>query len=194
MTTVRPHVSQYTPAEQVPEPGAAEMHHALDATYPRHLIRPGHPLWTPAELRDLTVRFSTELAGPLLDIVEIHDDQRWWARLGLTAGVELWLLSWAPGQGTEPHDHGGAAGSFAVLFGEIRENYRYPPAPARHADHGLGAAIGFDSRRAHRVRNVSAVNSASVHAYSPPLLPVRHYADLAAIPALETSGNQQESA
>jgi hypothetical protein len=179
-----PHLSEYTPTEPVPAPGAAELHPAFDVPLLHDLIRPDHPLWTPRELRELTSLVSSELAGTLLDIVEINDEQRWWARLGLTSGVELWLLSWAPGQGTEPHDHGGASGSFAVLFGELQEKYRYPAGPVRAAEHGMGASIGFGRGRAHQVRNVSSVNAASVHAYSPPLLPVRHYADLADVPAV----------
>ncbi|MCX2732320.1 cysteine dioxygenase family protein [Saccharopolyspora sp. NFXS83] len=176
------HVSQYTPTEEIPELGAVELHPALDLPLLRDSIRPDHELWTPKELRDLTTLAITELTGSLLDLVEVHDEERWWARLGLTSGVELWLLSWAPGQGTKPHDHGGASGSFAVLFGEVREDYRYPAGPIREAHHGTGSSIGFGAGRAHQVRNTSAVNAATVHAYSPPLLPVRHYADLSDVP------------
>ncbi|MEU6130166.1 cysteine dioxygenase family protein [Saccharopolyspora sp. NPDC047091] len=176
------HISQYTPTEEIPELGAFELHPALDLPLLRDWIRPDHDLWTPKELRDLTTLAITELTGSLLDLVEVHDEERWWARLGLTAGVELWLLSWAPGQGTHPHDHGGASGSFAVLFGEVREDYRYPSGPIRTAQHGTGASIGFGAGRAHQVRNTGAVNAASVHAYSPPLLPVRHYSDLTDVP------------
>jgi hypothetical protein len=71
-----------------------------------------------------------------------------------------------------------------VLFGELHEKYRYPAGPVREAEHGLGASIGFGRGRAHQVRNISSVNAASVHAYSPPLLPVRHYADLTDVPAV----------
>ena len=184
MTSVHPHISQYTPTEPVPAPGEAELHSALDVPLLRDLIAPDRPLWTPRQLRDLTSLVSSELTGLLLDVVRVDDDERWWARLGLTSGVELWLLSWAPGQGTRPHDHGGASGSFSVLFGELREDYRYPAGPTRTTHHELGSAIGFGSGRAHQVRNVGSVNAASVHAYSPPLLPVRYYADLAEIPAV----------
>ncbi|RKT85752.1 Cysteine dioxygenase type I [Saccharopolyspora antimicrobica] len=178
------HLSEYTPTESLPEPGAAELHPALDLPLLRDLIRPDHQLWTPRELRDLTSLVTSELTGPLLDIVRIDDENRWWAKLGLTAGVELWLLSWAPGQGTAPHDHGGASGSFSVLFGALREDYRYPAGPVRTSHHDVGASIGFGSGRAHQVRNVSSVNSASVHAYSPPLLPVHYYSDLSEVPPI----------
>ncbi|MBB5155367.1 cysteine dioxygenase [Saccharopolyspora phatthalungensis] len=174
-------LSEYTPTEPVPEPGALELHPGLDLPLLHDLIRPDHLLWTPRELRDLTGLVTSELTGPLLDIVRVDDEQRWWAKLALTAGVELWLLTWAPGQGTEPHDHGGASGSFSVLFGALREDYRYPAGPIRTVHHDVGSSVGFGSGRAHQVRNVSSVNSASVHAYSPPLLPVRYYSDLAAV-------------
>ena len=179
--TIATHISQYSPTDEVPALGDVELHPALHDQL-ADLVRPDTALWNARELRDLTSYVSSELTGSLLDITEIREDQRWWARLALTAGVELWLLTWAPGQGTEPHDHGGASGSFTVLFGQLRENYRYPPGPIRTADHEVGSAIGFGSERAHQVLNVSSVNSASVHAYSPPLLPVRDYADLNDVP------------
>lgn len=193
MTTARQHLSddkpstplaEYTPTEPLPAPGTLEVHPGLDVPLLHDLIRPDHLLWTPRELRELTGLVTSELTGPLLDIVRIDDENRWWAKLGLTAGVELWLLSWAPGQGTEPHDHGGASGSFSVLFGALREDYRYPAGPVRTAHHDVGSSIGFGSSRAHQVHNVSSVNSASVHAYSPPLLPVRYYSDLAGVPPI----------
>ncbi|GAA4619640.1 cysteine dioxygenase [Saccharopolyspora hordei] len=176
------HLSAYTPTEPVPALGEAELHPGVDLPLLRDLVRPDHPVWTPRELRDLTSLVTSELTGPLLDIVRVDDENRWWAKLALTAGVELWLLSWAPGQGTAPHDHGGASGSFSVLFGALREDYRYPSGPVRTAHHDVGSSVGFGSGRAHQVRNVSSVNSASVHAYSPPLLPVHYYADLAEVP------------
>ncbi|TDD03856.1 cysteine dioxygenase [Saccharopolyspora terrae] len=176
--------SEYTPTAPVPAPGEAEVHPAFDLPLLRDLIRPDHLNWTPRELRDLTGLVTSELTTQLMNIVRIDEQQRWWAKLGLTAGVELWLLSWAPGQGTPAHDHGGASGSFSVLFGGLREDYRYAGGPVRTKHHDLGDGIGFGAGRAHQVTNVSSVNSASVHAYSPPLLPVRYYADLAEIPAV----------
>lgn len=181
--TIAAHISQYTPTDVVPPLGEAELHPRLHDQLVE-LVRPESSLWTPRELRDLTRFASSELTSSLLDIAEIWEEQRWWSRLALTAGVELWLLTWAPGQRTEPHDHGGASGSFTVLFGELRENYRYPPGPVRTVDHAVGSAIGFGQERAHEVVNVSPVNSASVHAYSPPLLPVRDYADLDDVPPI----------
>ncbi|MFC6094141.1 cysteine dioxygenase [Saccharothrix lopnurensis] len=164
-------------------PGAY-LHPKLDVRLLHDLIHPTRDLWTPRELRDLTSTVAAELTTPLLDVLAYDPGRRWWARLGLTEGVELWLLSWLPGQGTEAHDHGGASGSFTVLTGELHEDYRYPGGPIRSAARPVGSALGFGAGRAHRVVNRGEVGAASVHAYSPPLVPTREYASLADIPDL----------
>ncbi len=160
----------------------ADLHPNLDVPLLRDLIHPDRDLWTPRELRELTSFVASELTGELLSVLEFDPDRRWWARLGLTEGVELWLLSWLPGQGTEPHDHGGAAGSFTVLTGELSEDYRYPGGPVRSTARGVGSAVGFGAGRAHQVLNKGEVGASSVHAYSPPLVPTREYPSLLDIP------------
>ncbi|MGH3858061.1 cysteine dioxygenase, partial [Actinokineospora sp.] len=107
---------------------------------------------------------------------------RWWTRVAVTDEIELWLLSWLPGQGTAPHDHGGATGAFSVLLGELAETFRYPAGPIRNARHRTGASVAFGAGRAHQVENVTARMAASVHAYSPPLVPTREYASLREVP------------
>ncbi|GGU71272.1 cysteine dioxygenase [Lentzea flava] len=159
-----------------------DLHPELDSQLLRDVIHPSRSLWTPRELRDLTSFVASELTTDLLKILEYSAERRWWARLGLTEGVELWLLSWLPGQGTEPHDHGGSAGSFTVLTGALQEDYRYPAGPIRTAVRTTGDALGFGSGRAHQVTNPFAAPAATVHAYSPPLVPTREYASLLDIP------------
>jgi hypothetical protein len=156
-----------------------------DVAHPllRDLVHPERHQWTPRELRDLTSTVAAELTTPLLDVLHYGHQRRWWARLALTEGVELWLLSWLPGQGTGPHDHGGAAGSFTVLLGELGESYRYPAGPIRTLRHTVGGAIGFGAGRAHDLRNTSNAPAASVHAYSPPLVDTREYESLLDVPA-----------
>ncbi|MCT2584989.1 cysteine dioxygenase [Actinophytocola gossypii] len=149
-------------------------------THPRidDLVAPRRPEWTPAELCTLTSRIGTELTGSLLDQVRFASPRRWWARLALTDEVEVWLLSWLPGQHTAPHDHGGAAGAFAVILGELSETYRYSRGPVARRTHRVGNAIGFGAGRVHQVWNTSAARAATVHAYSPPLVPTREYPSL----------------
>lgn len=161
------------------------VHVELHPNFPRlePFLAPRRPVWTPTELRNLTRAVTSELREPLHGVLEFTSPERWWARLGLTEEVEVWLLSWLPGQGTQPHDHGGASGSFTVLTGELAETYRYPSGPIRNLLHSKGSALGFGSGRAHIVQNLGPANAASVHAYSPPLVPTREYASLRDIPA-----------
>ncbi|SDG38319.1 Cysteine dioxygenase type I [Lentzea fradiae] len=169
-------------AENTPVRDQSDLHPALDGRLLRDVIHPSRSLWTPRELRELTSYVASELTTELLSVLEYSTEHRWWARLGLTEGVELWLLSWLPGQHTEPHDHGGAAGSFTVLTGRLREEYRYPAGPVRTAVRETGDALGFGSGRAHQVLNTFDTPAATVHAYSPPLVPTREYASLLDIP------------
>src|ERR1039457_1316495 len=54
-------------------------------------------------------------------LVRFTEPQRWYQRLELADDYEIWLLSWLPGQHTGFHDHGEAAGAFAVTRGRLSE-------------------------------------------------------------------------
>ena len=162
---------------------AVDLHARLRFPYLEELLAPRSPVWTPTELRGLTNAVAASTGSPLLDVLRFASPQRWWARLALTEEVELWLLSWLPGQGTAPHDHGGAAGAFTVLLGELAETYRYPSGPIGNQLHTTGSSLGFGAGRAHQVRNLGPRRAASVHAYSPPLVPTREYNSLRDIPS-----------
>src|ERR1039458_2150637 len=72
---------------------------------------------------------SAQLAGLLRDaaagdwpaLVRYDSATRWYRRLARDRDYEIWLLSWLPGQRTDFHDHGGSAGAFTVVRGELRE-------------------------------------------------------------------------
>lgn len=148
------------------------------------LVRARGPLWTPSGLRGLVTTIGTTYRDELLAQVRFASPHRWWARLELTEEVEVWLLSWLPGQHTAPHDHGGASGAFSVVLGTLSETHRYPGGDIGTHVHGTGAAIGFGAGHAHQVRNTGVARAASVHAYSPPLVPTREYESLRDIPAV----------
>jgi predicted metal-dependent enzyme (double-stranded beta helix superfamily) len=155
---------------------------SLDTLSVSALVRSRGPQWSPTELRELVETVGADLRGTLLDQVRFASPRRWWARLALTEEVELWLLSWLPGQHTAPHDHGGAFGAFSVVLGSLTEHYRYPGGTIGKREHETGSALGFGAGRAHQVWNTGLAKAASVHAYSPPLVPTREYASLSAIP------------
>lgn len=162
---------------------AVDLHAQLNLPQLEELLAPRGPVWTPDALRGLTNAVSASFRDPLLHVLRFASPQRWWARLALSEEVELWLLSWLPGQGTAPHDHGGAAGAFTVLLGELAETYRYPSGPIRNQLHVAGGSLVFGAGRAHQVQNLGPRRAASVHAYSPPLVPTREYKSLRDIPA-----------
>lgn len=109
-------------------------------------------------------------------IVRFTADRRWFHRLALAGDYEVWLLSWLPGQRTGFHDHGDAAGAFAVTQGELCESVAAAGrSRVRHRVAGPGSATCFGGRHLHEVGNVSASPAVSVHAYSPPLAAMRRY-------------------
>jgi predicted metal-dependent enzyme (double-stranded beta helix superfamily) len=128
----------------------------------------------PAQLGSLVRRVAGE--GHWVDQVMFSTDERWFQRVELTESYEVWLLSWLPGQHTGLHDHGEAAGAFAVAQGEIletlaspgRRQLRYSPATA-------GTVRTFGREHLHDMSNAMATPAISVHAYSPPLTAMRRY-------------------
>ena len=83
--------SEYTPVEALPELGAADLHPDLDLPLRRDLIHPDRQSWSPRQLREITNLVASELTAPLLDVLRIDEQQRWWAKIGLTAGLPLFV-------------------------------------------------------------------------------------------------------
>ena len=166
---------------------------ALGQTYPglsqahRGLVPAGRARLSQTRLRQLV---STVAAQPDSwgELVRFEAGRRWYRRLELAEDREVWLLSWLPGQGTGFHDHGLAAGAFAVAQGRVRERTVVAgPRPARPrivADGtGLlrqrtvaaGGIRSFGAQYVHDVANAFAEPAVTVHAYSPPLTAMRRY-------------------
>jgi predicted metal-dependent enzyme (double-stranded beta helix superfamily) len=136
-----------------------------------------------AEVRRLTARPAEWVARVRLD-----PEGRWYERIHMTDDLEVWLISWLPGQSTGFHDHGGSAGAFGVVWGALDEyvpNRRgaarkhgglpIPPGP-RVTSVTSGDVHSFGPRYVHDVRNSSEGSVAvSVHAYSPPLSTMTRY-------------------
>ena len=123
------------------------------------------------ELEALVLRLA-QRPGDWITKVRLDAEGRWYERIHVSGGHEVWLISWLPGQSTGFHDHGGSAGAFAVVWGELMES-RVGAAGSVVA----GTARAFGPRYVHDVRNASATSVAvSVHAYSPPLREMTRYA------------------
>jgi Cysteine dioxygenase type I len=94
------------------------------------------------------------------------------------AGVQIWVLSWLPGQGTPLHDHGRSAGAFAVVRGALTERV---VATGPFGVHETSARLGVDRLRhfgahyVHQVTNEDDEPAVSVHVYTPALREMNTY-------------------
>lgn len=96
-------------------------------------------------------------------LLETHDD------------VELRLLTWAPGQGTGFHDHGGSSGCFLVVQGRITETI--VEGGDRFTDYSLevGHMSSWMDDVVHDMTNTSDEGAVTIHAYRPVLTNLTRY-------------------
>jgi hypothetical protein len=112
-------------------------------------------------------------------------EPRFAVRLVAGSGWEAWLLSWLPGQSTRLHDHGGSAGAFTVVDGELDESVLVPRASANGGKPRLelatrryrtGEIRAFGPDHVHDVAARAGVPAVSLHVYRPRLSAMTRYA------------------
>lgn len=133
------------------------------------------------ELAETTRRFAAEVEAGRHE-VQADSSDRWHVRIHADEHVDVWLISWTTEQGTQLHDHGGSAGAFTVVQGELTESvWAGPKAEGRLTDlaRAAGETVVFGTHYVHDVVNRTAGTAVSVHAYSPPLS-LMHYYDVEA--------------
>ena len=128
-----------------------------------------------AELVEWTTSVADDVRAGLYD-VRADTQNRWHVRLLCDDQVDVWLISWTSEQGTQLHDHGGSAGAFTVVEGQLEEAI-WHPGPGELGEHHrvAGDTVVFGEHYVHDVRNTQSVTAVSVHAYSPPLSSMRFY-------------------
>ena len=145
----------------------------MTALRPRSTRNAAPHALNPIELVEFTRFVADEVRQGRYPYVEYNESERWHQRLYRDQRVDVWLISWLPTQGTQLHDHGGSAGGFTVVAGELSEAIYHPrgseDGPLSDHRRATGASIGFGSHYVHDVRNLSDQPAVSVHAYSPPL-------------------------
>ena len=154
----------------------------------------------PTQLVELTRFYADEVRSGSYPYVRYDEQDRWHLRLHRDQRVDVWLISWLPTQGTQLHDHGGSAGAFTVITGELDEAVYVPSGRGagglRERVHEAGRSVGFDESYIHDVRNTSSVPAVSVHAYSSPLTSMTFYdldgGRLSRIAALATDDPEPE--
>ncbi len=103
-----------------------------------------------------------------------HPAERQFQLLIATDVYDAWLVHWPVGTGLDLHDHGGSAGAFAVVAGDLDEDVvRDGTTETTHV--GPGASVVFGEGHVHAVMNRGGVGATSVHVYSPPLTSMGYY-------------------
>lgn len=141
------------------------------------------------DLLHLTDQGAEEVLSNLDDLLPaggLPAEQRWFTKIFGDDEVDLWLISWVPGQSTELHDHGGSLGALTVLSGALRET-RWDGVKLRRRRLNAGDQAGFPLGWVHDVvwapendavpivPALSVHPTLSVHAYSPPLSAMSYY-------------------
>ncbi|WP_051640093.1 cysteine dioxygenase family protein [Cellulomonas sp. URHE0023] len=147
------------------------------------------------ELSALTrsIAASPELWRPR---VRFQESGRWWTRLDAPAGVDVWLITWLPAQGTELHDHGASSAAFTIASGtitEIRPTADGGLVPRRFA---AGQTQTVDPGDLHDVLNAGTEPAVTIHAYSVPLTRMTYWArsgDGVLVPARTVETDEPES-
>ncbi|WP_238420092.1 cysteine dioxygenase family protein [Gordonia sp. 'Campus'] len=148
----------------------------------------------PADLLRLTDQGVADVLDGRHDALLPHTwdpRHRWSTRLHTDDDVDVWLISWTPGEATELHDHAGSLGALTVLSGSLREyHWTGDDLAVRILDAGDQAAfpLGWvhdvvqnptirlaDTADTATVAAAPVVPTLSVHAYSPPLTAMSYY-------------------
>ena len=140
-----------------------------------------------------SIAARTELWQPL---VRFQESGRWWTRLDAPAGVDVWLITWLPSQGTELHDHGDSSAAFTVASGAITE--LRPAADGRLVPQQFvaGQTQTVDPGDLHDVLNAGTEPTVTIHAYSVPLTRMTYWArtdDGALVPVRTVESDEPES-
>jgi mannose-6-phosphate isomerase-like protein (cupin superfamily) len=101
-------------------------------------------------------------------------NERKYHRVLATEAYEAWVICWPSGGSLDMHDHGGSAGAFAVVAGELREA-AVEDGVTTERTIGSGETVSFDASRIHAVTNEGPTLATSVHVYSPPLSSMVYY-------------------
>ena len=120
----------------------------------------------------------------LLPADGISASDRWFTRLRCDDELDVWLISWVPGEATELHDHSGSLGAMTLISGALHE-YRWAGDRLRHRRLTAGDQAAFPLGWVHDVAWAQPESPAqslapetptlSVHAYSPPLTAMSYY-------------------
>ncbi len=101
--------------------------------------------------------------------------ERQYERLLSTPVYEAWVICWPAGTALDLHDHGGSAGAFTVVAGQLDETTIDDDGELSVHRYEFGETATFGPKLVHGVQNCGALLATSVHVYSPPLDVMNYY-------------------
>jgi predicted metal-dependent enzyme (double-stranded beta helix superfamily) len=107
--------------------------------------------------------------------VRFDAGERYFHLLRSDADVDIWLLTWLPGQATTLHDHGGSAAALHVVQGSLHEDHADRAGHVEHHEISAGDVHWLAPDAVHDVYNCHDPAAVSIHAYSPPLASMTFY-------------------
>lgn len=126
------------------------------------------------ELRELVQELAgrTDLWEPL---VVCDREHRRYRLLREDDRLDVWVLSWMPGQATGYHDHGESNVALTTLRGAVIERQVRVGTASIERQLVPGAIRSGPAGYIHAVSHDSGAPAVTLHAYSPPLLAVGQY-------------------
>jgi predicted metal-dependent enzyme (double-stranded beta helix superfamily) len=91
------------------------------------------------------------------------------------ARLDVWVLSWMPGQATGFHDHGRSNVALTTLQGAVLERQLRLGAPSIERELLPGFVQRGPAGYIHAVSHAAGAPAVTLHAYSPPLVRVGQY-------------------
>ncbi len=119
--------------------------------------------WSRADLRRLTRAFAGRATAELHRAARFDPATRWRLLLAHSGEVEVWLVTWAPGQSSSWHEHD-APSAYTVLDGELTETRPHGRAGTRSARRRPGRGGAAGAGHLHTLQNLGVLPAISVHA------------------------------
>lgn len=108
-------------------------------------------------------------------LVVVDPDRRRYRLVYEDDRLDLWVLSWMPGQATGLHDHGASAVALTAAHGSVVEQHLVIGAEPTRRILTPGTVHTGPSGYIHAVGHDEGAPAVTIHAYSPPLLHVGQY-------------------
>lgn len=112
---------------------------------------------------------DTELWEPL---VIVDPDRRRYRLMYEDDRIDVWVLSWMPGQGTGFHDHDLSHVGLVCARGAVNEKQMVLPTGAATVKMTEGVSRQGPAGYIHSVAHAEGTPAVTIHAYSPPLIRV----------------------